>query len=43
MSTLGVSLLIGVFDKLIRAVGVKRQRAEKKRPVIRYTIIRSYF
>ena len=36
---LGVSLLSGVFDKLIRAVSVRRQLAQKKRPVIRYTII----
>ena len=36
---LGVFLSIGVFDKLIRAVSVKWQLAEKKRPVIRYTII----
>ena len=36
---LGVSLSSRVFGKLIRAVGVRRQLAEKKCPVIRYTII----
>ena len=36
---LGVSLSIGVCDKLIRAVSVRTQLAEKKRPVIRYIII----
>ena len=34
---LGVSLLSGVLGKLIRVVSVRRQLAEKKRPVIRYT------
>ena len=42
MSRIGVTLSSRVFGKLIRAVSVRRQLAEKKRPdgpVIRYTII----